>query len=349
MMIDSVLKEFGINRDEVTIEPIHQGLINHTWKIGINGHAIILQNINSLVFKRPEDIALNIVEISLYLNKTNPEYFFVSPVKTFDGYELVHKNEYGYFRAFPFVKGSRTIDVVQTPAQAYEAARQFGKFSAVLKQFDCRKLKTTIPDFHDLSLRFAQFEEALGLGNTERIKEATGLVKELKDCSHIVNTYEKIKGNSDFRLRVTHHDTKISNVLFDKNDKGICVIDLDTVMPGYFISDVGDMIRTYLCPVSEEEQDFSKIEIRKEFYDAIVSGYLNEMKDELTSTEKSYFFYAGTFMIYMQALRFLTDYLNDDRYYGEKYPNHNLVRASNQAELLKKYFEKKEILTGIKI
>ena len=349
MMIDSVLKEFGLNREEVTIDPIHQGLINHTWKIGVNGHAIILQNINSLVFKRPEDIAFNIAEISLYLNKSNPEYFFVSPVKTFDGNELVHKNEYGYFRAFPFVKESHTIDVVQTPSQAYEAACQFGKFSAVLKQFDCKKLKTTIPDFHDLSLRYAQFEEALRQGNNDRIKKAIVLIKQLKDCSDIVDIYEKIKRNNDFKLRVTHHDTKISNVLFDKNDKGICVIDLDTVMPGYFISDVGDMIRTYLCPVSEEEQDLSKIEIRKEFYDAIVSGYLHEMKDELTSTEKNYFFYAGTFMIYMQALRFLTDYLNDDKYYGEKYSNHNLIRAGNQAELLKKYFEKEEILTGIKI
>ena len=339
MMLESVLKEFGLNKDEVTIDPIHRGLINHTWKIGVNGHAFILQNINSQVFKQPEDIAFNIAEISHYLNSTNPDYFFVSPVKTFEGHELVYKNEFGYFRAFPFVKGSHTIDVVQTPAQAYEAARQFGKFSAVLKQFDCKKLKSTIPGFHDMSARYAHFEEALRHGNNKRIKESAELVRQLKDHSYIVGTFEKIRRNKDFKLRVTHHDTKISNVLFDKDDRGICVIDLDTVMPGYFISDVGDMMRTYLCPVSEEEQDLSKIEIRKEFYDAIISGYLNEMEDELTETEKEHFLYAGAFMIYMQALRFLTDYFNNDSYYGSAYPGHNYFRAKNQIRLLQKLFE----------
>ena len=193
MMIDSVLKEFGLNKDEVTIEPVYRGLINHTWKIGVNDHAFILQNINNLVFKQPEDIAFNIAEISHYLNTTTPDYFFVSPVKTFEGNELVYKNEYGYFRAFPFVNGSHTIDVVQTPAQAYEAARQFGRFSAMLKQFDCRKLKTTIPGFHDMSLRYAQFEEALTHGNNSRINESALLVRQLRDHSYIVDTYEKIK------------------------------------------------------------------------------------------------------------------------------------------------------------
>ena len=110
-------------------------------------------------------------------------------------------------------------------------------------------------------------------------------------------------------------------------------------MPGYFISDVGDMMRTYLSPVSEEEKDFSKIIIRKEYYKAIIDGYFSEMKDELTETEKQYFFYAGKFSIYMQALRFLTDYLNDDKYYGAAYPNHNLVRAGNQVVLLQKLME----------
>src|SRR6185295_7768404 len=131
----------------------------------------------------------------------------------------------------------------------------------------------------------------------------------------ILSVYQQIVTDKEFRLRVTHHDTKINNVLFDKDEKGICVIDLDTVMPGYFISDVGDMMRTYLSPVSEEETDFEKIRVRDELYRAIVQGYYNEMKDELTGTEKKHFFYAGEFIIYMQAIRFLTDYLNDDIYY----------------------------------
>ncbi|MEO7120146.1 MAG: phosphotransferase, partial [Ginsengibacter sp.] len=137
---------------------------------------------------------------------------------------------------------------------------------------------------------------------------------------------------------------KISNVLFDENNKGLCVIDLDTLMPGYFISDVGDMLRTYLSPVSEEEKYFAKIEVRDDYFINIAKGYLEEMHDELTATEKNHFVYSGKFMIYMQALRFLTDYLNDDVYYGAKYPEQNFVRTGNQLTLLQKLTEKENEL-----
>jgi Ser/Thr protein kinase RdoA (MazF antagonist) len=349
MMLESVLKEFGLNPNEVAITPIHQGLINHTWKVGQNGHAFILQQVNNTVFQNPEDISFNIEEISLHLKYQHPEYFFVSPVKTFDGNELVYKNENGYFRVFPFVEDSHAINVVEAPEQAYEAAKQFGKFTAVLSSFDCAKLKITIPHFHDLSLRYEQFREALGKGNNDRLKESATLISQLKEWVNIVTEYEKIITLSDFKLRVTHHDSKINNVLFNKNNKGLCVIDLDTVMPGYFISDVGDMMRTYLSPVSEEEKDFNKITIRKDYYKAIVEGYSSEMQDELTETEKRYFFYAGKFSIYMQALRFLTDFLNDDKYYGAAYPGQNLIRASNQIVLLQKFIEAEPELQIIEI
>lgn len=123
------------------------------------------------------------------------------------------------------------------------------------------------------------------------------------------------------------------------HEKGICVIDLDTVMPGYFISDVGDMMRTYLSPVNEEETDFSKIQIRAEYYNAVVNGYLSEMETELTGSEKEQLHFAGKFMIYMQALRFLTDYLMNDVYYGAAYPKHNLNRLLNQIQLLNRFME----------
>lgn len=349
MMLEPVLKEFGLNAAEVTITPIDQGLINHTWKVEQNGHALILQQVNNTVFQNPEDIAFNIEEISRYLKYQHPEYFFVSPVKTFDGNELVYKNENGYFRVFPFVENSHAVNVVETPQQAYEGAKQFGKFTAVLSGFDSTKLKITIPNFHNLSLRYEQFEEALKKGNTNRVNESATLISLLKDCSDIVTEYENIKTLNDFKLRVTHHDSKINNVLFNKKNKGLCVIDLDTVMPGYFISDVGDMMRTYLSPVNEEEKDFSKIVIRKEYYEAIVDGYMSEMKDELTEVEKKYFFYAGKFSIYMQALRFLSDYLNDDTYYGSAYAGQNFIRASNQIVLLQKFMETEPQLHNINI
>jgi Ser/Thr protein kinase RdoA (MazF antagonist) len=144
---------------------------------------------------------------------------------------------------------------------------------------------------------------------------------------------------------VTHHDTKISNVLFDAGGKGICIIDLDTLMPGYFISDIGDMMRTYLSPVNEEGKNTDDIFIRENFYHAIVEGYHEEMKGELTSSEKDHFYYAALFMTYMQALRFLTDYLNNDRYYVPVYASQNLVRAKNQSVLLERLLEKKDVLS----
>ncbi|MEO6583068.1 MAG: phosphotransferase, partial [Ferruginibacter sp.] len=186
-------------------------------------------------------------------------------------------------------------------------------------------------------------------GNKLRIKESADLIQILLGYKDIETTYSNLKSNSHFKLRVTHHDTKISNVLFDNQDKGICVIDLDTVMPGYFISDVGDMMRTYLCPVDEDEQDYVKIVIRPEMYQAIVKGYYEEMKNELTPTEKEYFFYAGKFMIYMQALRFLTDYLMDDVYYPVKHPRHNFVRAGNQITLLQKLVAQQKELEEVLI
>jgi len=148
-----------------------------------------------------------------------------------------------------------------------------------------------------------------------------------------VKYFNAILTNNAFKRRVTHHDTKISNVLFDSLNKSSCVIDLDTVMPGYFISDVGDMIRTYTSEADEEENDLDKIHFRKNFFEAIKAGYLENMNNLLSFTELDSFLYAGKFMIYMQALRFFTDYINDDCYYGAKYPKHNLVRAKNQMRL----------------
>jgi Ser/Thr protein kinase RdoA (MazF antagonist) len=215
----------------------------------------------------------------------------------------------------------------------------------LLRGININQLKITIPFFHDLSFRYQQFLTAIDNGNKQRIKESGDLIKRLIKHASITADFEHVNTSPEFRLRVTHHDTKISNVLFNAEEKGMCVIDLDTVMHGYFISDVGDMMRTYLSPANEEEKDFSAIEIREDFYKAIVEGYYNEMEDELTETEKKYFFYAGKFMIYMQAMRFLTDHLNDDEYYGVKYPGHNLVRANNQAVLLQRLLEKESVLS----
>jgi Ser/Thr protein kinase RdoA (MazF antagonist) len=328
-----ILFQFGLTIDNFNVQPFGDGLINTTWVIEskTGKEKYVLQKINDKVFKQPEDIAFNIRLIDNYLKKNFPDYLFVSPCITITGNDLV-KREDEYYRMFPFIANSHTVAVVEKPEQAYEAAKQFARFTKLLSGLDANHLKITLPDFHDLSLRYQQFEKALETGNPEKIEQSKDLIAVTKLNKDIVDEYEICK--TKLKSRCTHHDTKISNVLFDAEDKGLCVIDLDTVMPGYFISDVGDMMRTYLCPVSEEEKDFSKITVRKDFYDAIVSGYLSEMGAELSEIEKKYFHYAGKFMIYMQALRFLTDHLNDDVYYGAKYRGHNFIRAGNQITLL---------------
>jgi Ser/Thr protein kinase RdoA (MazF antagonist) len=341
--MQEILQAFGI-KGESMVTPFGSGLINHTWKVSTADKSYILQRINHDVFTEPANIASNTRVIGDYLAQHSPEYLFVTPVASIDGSDLVRIEGEGFFRLFPFVENSYTKNVVETPKQAYEAAAQFGKFTRLLCGFDARQLKITIPDFHNLSLRYRQFLAAIRDGNKERIAESKQLIDQLRCYSDIESEFASIRINPQFKLRVTHHDTKISNVLFDANDNGICVIDLDTVMPGFFISDVGDMMRTYLCPVSEEEIDFSMIQVREDFYEAVVQGYSSEMKGELTDAEKKSFFFAGKFMIYMQALRFLTDYLNDDVYYGARYESHNLVRAGNQVVLLERLIQKRNVL-----
>lgn len=345
-MFKTILKEFGIDTN-ASVKTFGNGLINNTWLISESGNDHILQRINQNVFKEPTDIASNIHLVCEHFNTHHQEYSFPCPKKTMDGDNMAFIENEGYFRIFPFIKNSHTIDVVNSTSQAYEAAKQFGRFTKLLSAFPVDKLKITLPDFHNLPLRFSQFEKAIKEGSSERIKQSESIIGFLKDQKEIVSISEQIRYNPGFKKRVTHHDSKINNVLFDENNKGICVIDLDTVMPGYFISDFGDMMRTYLSPVSEEEKDLSKIEIREDYFKAISDGYLSEMGMELTSVEKNYLVYAGKFMTYMQALRFLTDYLNNDIYYGSKYEGQNFIRANNQVSLLKKIIEKEKVLLRI--
>jgi Ser/Thr protein kinase RdoA (MazF antagonist) len=347
MMISSVLAEYGLDHQDLVVETLTSGLINRTWKLTKGNQSFILQWINDHVFKKPQELADNIRMIDHYLAEYSPSYLFVSPIKSNQQKEMVHDEQEGYFRLFPFVAGSHTINIVSSPNQAYEASLQFGNFTKLLSKFNADKLHITIPDFHNLTLRYHQFEDSLKNGNAERIKQSAELVAEIKKHHHIVATYEKIKVDPQIRHRVTHHDTKISNVLFNDQSKGLCVIDLDTVMPGYFISDVGDMMRTYLSPANEEEKDFTKIEVREDFFRAIVQGYLSCMHDELTAAEKGLILYAGSFLIYMQALRFLTDYFNNDSYYGARYEEQNFIRAGNQLSLLKGLEDKSDLFQAI--
>lgn len=346
-MVENVLSAYGLDDKKCSISIFGNGLINHTWKITQENKEFLLQKINLRVFQNPIDILDNCRRLAEYFHTIPDDYLFVAPLYTIHGqnYFIVEND---YYRLFPFIENSYSNDIVSNPALAFEASRQFGKFTRLLSGFDAASLHITIPDFHNLSLRFQQFETALQQGNKTRIMRSAESIRFLLGKQSILEDFESIRKDPDFKKRVIHHDAKINNVLFDKStQKGLCVIDLDTVMPGYYISDVGDMIRTYLCPVSEEEKDESLIEIREDYFREIARGYLIEMHAGLNESEKNHFVYAGKFAIYMQALRFLTDYLNDDVYYNSHYPDQNFIRANNQIALLRKYLDKEAVLTAI--
>lgn len=337
----SVIKAYRQLQNTVRVEKLGNGLINTTWKIQCGEEAYILQKINHHVFRDPYIIENNLKQIAAFIHSHDADYQLPLPLKTLCGEELVFDTAHGYFRLFPFWEGSVTHTVLKTVQQAFEAARLFGKFAKKLNGLDPKLLGASIPDFHNLSLRYHQFMNAVDQADRNRKERASLLIHFLQEHACIVEAYESYVHAGTMQLRVMHHDTKISNVLFDDEDHGLAVIDLDTVMPGYFISDLGDMIRTYTCAVNEEEAALDKITIRKDFFEAIIKGYLSEMKDVLSDAEKKLLVFAGEFMIYMQCLRFATDYLENDRYYGSSYSGHNLNRALNQMKLLQELIQQK--------
>lgn len=337
MIGNQILSQYFTDVDAYRIEAFGTGLIHKTYTVSSTSlPEYILQEVNTAVFKTPLDIASNLEALSSFLKESNKENFFPIPISTKDGnpYAIAAN---AYYRLTPFVKGTHSVDACSNADQAYEAALQFGKFTAAFKGMDVSMLKPTIPRFHDLTFRWQQFSDALQNGNRVRIQQANKIIQQIQDDFNIVTRFQSIVSSSHFLQRVTHHDTKISNVLLNEQGKGVCVIDLDTVMSGLLISDLGDMFRTYLSPGNEEETDISKVYVRADFYEAIVAGYLEHMKDHLNKEELEGVNYAGQFMIYMQALRFLTDFLNDDSYYGIKYPLNNYNRTINQLALLDHY------------
>ena len=330
----SVLEAYVSNPEDYSIEAFGDGLIHKTFVVSKNNEKVfILQQVNNTVFKWPSFIAENVNLLSHELTQNHSTTILPIPVKT-KGNKDFHIQHELFYRLIPFVKDTHSLNVCTEPDQAYEAAKQFGNFTASFKNFDAHQLKPTIVDFHNLGFRWKQFRDALENGNSKRIDATKSIIAQIEREYHIVEFYQKILASGSFLSRVTHHDTKISNVLFNAQQKGVCVIDLDTVMSGYFISDMGDMFRTYLSPANEEERDIYQVEARKDFYAAIVEGFKEKMADQMTPDEIKHINYAGDFMIYMQALRFFTDYLNDDIYYQITSPENNLHRTVNQLKLL---------------
>ena len=260
--------------------------------------------------------------------------------KTNTGASYYRGNEGNYWNLMQFIDKSVTHMTVPNKDVAYEGGRLLGQFLTLTNDFDASTLTEVIPNFHDMSFRYSEFDEALKIVSDERRERAKpyiDLVQNAKDEMHILG---RLKESGEIKMRVTHNDTKISNVLFNKKEKGLCLIDLDTVMPGIVHYDFGDAIRTSCNTAAEDETNLDLVEFNLDYYNAFTKGFLKKMKKFLTPLEIEYLPLGAKTMIFIIGLRFLTDYLKGDIYFKVKYPEHNLDRAKNQFKLMQSLSEK---------
>jgi hypothetical protein len=340
--------EAATDHPDLTITPVTNGLINKTFKVTIehSGEKFLLQQINTQIFPEPGALQDNYNKIWSHLvneanNPGTPYPVRIPAPRNFlDGSTLMQDRYNRYWRLFEFIEDARTIQVPASNFQARTVAQIFGAVTASFASFDTSSLHTTIRGFHDLSLRFQQFQEALHSKNYERLRKAATVIDQLNNRERYVSFYEVITSSDEFKQRLMHHDAKIANVLLDgETGKPICPVDFDTCMPGYFFSDLGDMIRSMAVNEDENSIAFEQIDIRHDYYVAIIEGYLDALATCLTGAEKKFIHYAGLLVIYMQALRFITDYLQGDIYYHTDHPDQNINRAKNQLVVLEKLEE----------
>jgi len=335
--IKRIAKDFGLNN--ASIEALGGGIIHHTFKAETDAHSIVLQQINTNVFTKPEALVDNYLLVHQYLQETG-RIRIPEPVESSSGDWLVKDETGNWWRATEFIKNTYSPDSAHDSRAAYTTATCFGSFTKSLQGINISELDVVIADFHDLSFRYQQFEDAIARAELFKAMRATHVIAELRQRKFLVDFYKSIKNNPDFPLRLMHHDCKIGNILFDRSThEVICPIDLDTIMPGKYFSDLGDMIRTMACTENEESRKWESIDVRKEFYEAIINGYLNGIGDVFTPEEKKHIHKSGLIMTYMQAIRFITDFLEGDTYYKTTYPEQNLNRALNQLILLEKLEE----------
>ena len=331
----NILVAFGLDASNFTIEQSNNGLINQTFIVTHQtlSKRYILQQLNTAIFKNPIAISTNIKLALAAILAVDENYpvLKTNPTLTNEDYFIDADNN--YWRLIDFIENTTTIDSISTVNQAFQTAYSFGKFTSLLQNVNTENFIPSIPDFHNLDLRFEQFKTAYAIADDERKSQAKDSIDYLLSRIEIISIFKNIEKEKLIPKRIIHADTKISNILFDANSlEPKAVIDWDTIMPGYFISDLGDMIRTMVCEAGENETNPDNIVFRKDYYEAIISGYKDAI--QLTENELNLLSYAGKFMTYMQALRFLTDYLNHDVYYNISYPEHNLNRAKNQTRLL---------------
>lgn len=332
--LKAILNQFQVTGTLESLSPIEIGHINQTYKVnlidGDKNTFWVLQRINTNIFKQPIEVMDNIVKIGHFLAQKNYPRVILNPIKS-QQHQYFVKEEKHYWRLFPFVSNTLTYNEVNSESQAYAAAFAFGEYARYLNDFDATSLHYTIPDFHNTNLRFHQFSTTIKDIKPTLKKKAQATINRLLSFRYLIGPIKHVK----LPLRVTHNDTKINNILFDRaTEEAVCVIDLDTLMPGTLIYDYGDMVRTFTPLVDENSEDYDQVCVRKEMLIALTEGYIAGLDGTLTYLEEQLLMYGAKLIIFEQALRFLTDYLKGNIYYKVAYQEQNLVRAKNQLCLL---------------
>ena len=342
-------EHFGLSSDHVTLKPIGNGHINTTMLLKSQDNAVVVQKLNTDVFPNPEQLVENARLIEKHLNDKHVkgEYSLeiIRHVPTIKNDFLVEYDQ-GVWRALEFIGGSYSEDVVANISQAQTAANAFGQFALALQDFQAEQLHHVIPDFHNLAMRFDAFRKAIENDPVNRIELCQPDIEFCLNQQSLIDELQKLEGK--IPLRPCHNDTKINNMLFCKDsDDAKAVIDLDTCMPGYWLFDFGDMVRTFCSPEQEDSTNLKNVTVREEIFAAIVKGYVEPLKNVITDAEKESFWLGTKVMTFMIGLRFLTDFIDGDNYFATKHAHHNLERARNQFALYRDILEKENTLKAI--
>jgi hypothetical protein len=346
--IRSVSEQFHILGDFLSAEPYGSGHINDTYCVVYDQGGMpvryIHQRINHNVFKNPPALMDNIRRVTEHLHhklagKSDIARRVLTLVPTLEGRPFYRDEQGHYWRTYIFIENARTYDAVTTPQQAFEAARAFGRFQHLLSDLPGPRLNETIPDFHHTPKRFLALEKAI---EADVVNRATQARIEIEFALRHKAMTGVLQG-ARLPERITHNDTKFNNVMLDNTTgEGICVIDLDTTMPGLVLGDFGDQVRTTTSPAKEDELDLSKVTMQFPMFGALARGYLSAAHEFLTAAEKQYLVFSGKLITFEIGIRFLTDYLSGDTYFKVHREGHNLDRCRTQFKLVESIEQQEE-------
>jgi aminoglycoside phosphotransferase (APT) family kinase protein len=346
-------RRFDVSGTLATITPYGTGHINDTYCVDYDRNGApfrtILQRINTAIFRNPVALMENIERVTQHLaarlaGGDSPNHRVLSLIATREGRSW-HEDENGsYWRMYRFIGGARTFDTVTSPQQAFQAAKAFGDFQRHLVDLPAPRLHDTIPDFHHTPRRFAALARALTADTADRARLAEPEIELALAHQPLASALI----DASLPERVTHNDTKFNNVLFDDaSGEGICVLDLDTVMPGLALYDFGDMVRTATSPANEDELNLDRVTMQFPMFEALARGYLSAAGSFLTQAEKELLVVSGKLITFEQGIRFLTDYLNGDVYYKVHRPEQNLDRARTQFKLIASMEQQEETMHAL--